>query len=130
MYCEMDVRLASFPEDVATRYGFLAYEFGFAGPDAGEEGYVGFSSPPWWVWVVLEERNNTVDTFVKYDDGSRVSRAPLRRLLAKARIDCCGRIRDSAQTRAGMQKSLANQAAALRLLIPILRAKGGELIEP
>jgi hypothetical protein len=126
----MDVRLASFSEDVAARYGFLVDEFGFAGPEIGEEGYVGFSSRPWWIWVVLEERNNTVDTFVKYDDGARVLRAPMRRVLANARIDRVGRIRESAQTRVGMQKSLDTQAAALRLLTPVLRTRGDELIEP
>ena len=125
----MDARLASFPGDVTDRFGFLVDEFGFAGLDVGEKGYVGFFSAPWTIWVVLEERNKTVDTFLKYDDGEQVLRAPMRRAMAKARVGNVGRVCDTAQTRVGMQKSLGTQAAALRLLVPALRARGRELIE-
>jgi hypothetical protein len=125
----VDTRLASFPEDVTSAFGFLSDEFSFVGPDGEEEGYVGYSSDPWTIWIVLDERNKTVETFVWHESDGRKRHDAVWTLILKAKVRGAGQPRISAQKRAGVQKSLAAQAGALRLLMPTLMARGEALFD-
>ena len=119
-------RLDSFPAEASSALGFLATDFGLGGPRTPEPGYVGYVSGRWAIWAVLEERNKTVDTFVNYDVGEKVLNASVWNLVRRAKLKGVGQPRSSAMTRAGMRKSLAAQARALRLLLPLLFADGGD----
>jgi len=56
-------------DDVVGRFGFLVEEFGFAGPDVDSADFVGYSAPPWSVWVSLDIRNRTVETTILHADA-------------------------------------------------------------
>nr|WP_221380273.1 hypothetical protein [Actinoplanes polyasparticus] len=122
-------RIERFTEDAASAFGFVVEEFGFSGPDTAAEGYVGYSSGPWQVWIVLEDRNKTVDTFVWLDRDGRKRHDSVWQLIAKAKLEGAGQSRTSALSRPGVQKSLAAQASALRLLIPRLLTGGNHLLD-
>lgn len=120
-----DARLASFPTDAVRELEFMAKEFGLDGPRNPRPEFVGYVSGPWSIWAILEVRNKTVDTYVNYDAGHSVLRAPVWYLVRKAKLTGAGQPKNGALTRAGVQKSLAAQARALRLLLPLLLADGG-----
>jgi hypothetical protein len=124
----VDARVAGFPADGANSLGFLVDEFGFSGPLPSEEFYVGYERGPWSVWAVLDERNKTVDTNVVYEAEGRVSSASVWKLVREAQVLGAGQTRRSALTRAGVQKSLSAQAAALRPLLPLLLAETGKAL--
>jgi hypothetical protein len=120
-----DNRLEYFPVDASAVLDPLAREFGLAGPDASEPGYVGYVLGPWAIWAVLEERNKTVDTFVNHDTGEKVLSASVWKLVRKAELKGAGQPRSSAISRKGVQKSLGAQADALHRLLPLLLADSG-----
>lgn len=117
----MDARTKAFTAEATQRFKFLVDLERFEGPDTTEAEYVGYTSGPWQIWVVLEEHDKTVDTFIWYDNGGRVLRAPLRRVAAESKLKGLGQPSISAQTAKGMQKSLASQADMLKRIIPLLR---------
>jgi hypothetical protein len=123
-----DARRVSFLDDVSSRFAFLTDEFGFGGPEQVRTDYVGYKSEPWQVWVVLELGNRTVGTYVRFDGGGQIARASVWDLVVAARVRGAGQSKDSGLTRAGVQKSLSAQAAALRLVMPRLLAEDGKTL--
>ncbi|GAA2638555.1 hypothetical protein [Paractinoplanes durhamensis] len=122
--------MGDFSECVVARFQFLVDDLGFTGADTSHDGFVGYSDGPWAVWVVHERRGDAVETNLRYDDVVQVYRAPMRAVLDLARVGDPDRIRIAARTPSEMQASVESQAAALRLLVPVLRAGGKGLIEP
>lgn len=121
-----DRRVDSFPMDASSGLEFLVTEFGFDGPMTAETGYVGYVSGRWTIWAVLDERNKTVDTYVNLDVGANILSASVWQLVRKAKLEGAGQPKTSAITRAGVQKSLAAQARALRSLLPLLVTEEGD----
>lgn len=125
----MDSRIRSFPLAARECFGFLADQFGFAGPDDVGEGVVGYASPPLWVWVMLEEHNGTVDTSITYDDGNVEVTVMVGQLMPVAGIRGFNPSPGSAKTRQGMVRSMTRQAGILREALPRLWGDSGrELI--
>jgi hypothetical protein len=120
-----DARIEHFTREVVARFGYLVTDFGFHGPDDAAECYVGYVRPPWSVWVVLDTRNRTVDTNVRFHDGVDDLHAPLTQLVVEAGVGRAQLAYGAAQTRRGMIASLDRQAGALRAVLPLLLGKGG-----
>jgi hypothetical protein len=121
----MDLRLKSFPSEARKCFDFLATRFGFAGPDCAGEGIVGYASPPLWIWVMLEERNGTVDTSVSYDDGTCQVTVLVGQLMPVVGIGGFNPSPGSAKTRKGMINSMSRQAAVLREALPRMSGDAG-----
>ena len=116
----VDARLKAFPAAATRLVAFLVEKFGFTGPDVSEDSYAGYHLRPWAIWVVIDERNNTVDTNIFFDDGNRPRlHVPLYRLLVNTGRPAQSAA-DSAQTATGMIRSLTRQAQTLERVLPVL----------
>lgn len=121
----VDPRVAHFPAEARTRFAFLVERFGFRGPDDGEAGFVGYADPPIWIWIGLDERNRTVDTVLRFDDGDVAGTVPLSLLVEEVTGRGFHFSPGSAQTRQGMTASLRRQAKTLRGLMPFVQSPEG-----
>jgi hypothetical protein len=120
----MDARMASFSAEASSAFRFLVDRYGFEGPDTSKPPYVGYTRTPWRIWIVRDEYNRTVDTYVWHTSDGVERRAPLHVILTRMGLPA-QRAATSAQTRKGMVRSLTRQAEALTAVLPVLLGPGG-----
>jgi hypothetical protein len=119
----VDARQQVFSGEADRRFRFLVERLGFLGPDTSEEDYVGYSAPPWSIWIVLDTRNRTVDTNILFEDDKGTLHIPLFALLTSQGLPA-QMAPDSAQTAKGVVRSLGRQADALARILPQLMTVG------
>jgi hypothetical protein len=121
----MDAHLQVFAGEARRQFRFLIERHGFAGLASADACYVGYGSPPWSIWIILNLRNKTVDTFIWYDDGSVRLYAPLDGLLNSKGLGTSQVVVNSAQSARSVTRSVGLQAKALARVLPELMAAGG-----
>jgi hypothetical protein len=120
----VDAQLQVFAGEAHRQFRFLIDRHGFAALASADACHIGYGSPPWSVWIILNLRNRTVDTFIWYDDGTVCLYVPLKGLLNTKGLPTQLAV-NSAQSPRSLTRSVGLQAKALARVLPDLMASGG-----
>lgn len=120
----VDAHLQVFDGEAHRQFRFLIDRHGFAALASTDTRHIGYGLPPWSVWVILNLRNKTVDTFIWYDDGTVRLCVPLNGLLSTKGLPA-QLTGNSAQSPRSLTRSVGLQAKALARVLPDLMASGG-----
>jgi hypothetical protein len=118
---DVDARLEVFPGEVSRQFRYLSDRYGFAAVPSTDRRRVGYTAPPWTIWIVIDGQSRTVETHICHDDGTGLLYLPLDMLLRSLGVAALlpG---TSAQTARAVIRSLGLQAKALARVLPTLMA--------
>jgi hypothetical protein len=112
------VKPEQFAAEAKKYFAFLADE-GFVGP-SGDDDLLLYSDGRFGVYVVYDARDGRVTTVIEASVGQRNVHASLSCLYVESGLGPAQRIRDIARSSHSLEKALASQASALRVLLPVL----------
>lgn len=111
--------ISEFGSLIEEAFAFLTDDGAFAGPERQADGAF-YYSPAFSVEVRLDPRERAVVTLLSGMVDDQHLRAELSCLYAAADLGPVQHVRRTARTGHSMKRSVASQAAALRLLLPII----------
>ena len=120
---DVDAHLELFRGEVSRQFRFLVDRYGFAPVTHTDKRCVGFTAPPWTIWIIIESHHRSVDTHICHDDGTSPLHLPLNVLLQSR--DVPTQVGTNAQTARAVIRSVGLQAKALAGALPDLMVPGG-----
>ena len=123
----MDARLDVFPGEVSRQFRFLVDRYGFTAVASADKHCVGYTAPPWTIWIIIDGQSRTVETHICHHDGACPLHLPLDVLLRSVGV-LAQLPGTSAQTARAVIRSLGLQAKALARILPTLMASDGRQV--